>query len=68
MTQGIVFHMENLPSSIERTSDGRLKVTFSKGEVDVFDTVLAAVGNIKLQTNDLKPCDHLIQRRSLNYE
>jgi thioredoxin reductase (NADPH) len=41
---GIRFLLETLPASIERTADGRLKVTFTNGQEDTFDTVLAAIG------------------------
>jgi len=41
---GIKLLKKVTPSSIEKLEDGKLKVTFSNGETDVFDTVLNATG------------------------
>lgn len=43
---GVKFKMQVTPTKIEKTDDGsdRIKVTFSDGTVDEFDTVLGAVG------------------------
>lgn len=41
---GTKFMIGALPSSIERLESGKLSVTFTNGERDEFDTVLAAVG------------------------
>jgi pyruvate/2-oxoglutarate dehydrogenase complex dihydrolipoamide dehydrogenase (E3) component len=37
-----------LPVSIERLKSGKLRVVYSSGEVDEFDTVFAAVGDYLL--------------------
>eukprot|EP00616_Rhizochromulina_sp_CCMP1243_P015990 CAMPEP_0118967484 /NCGR_PEP_ID=MMETSP1173-20130426/4858_1 /TAXON_ID=1034831 /ORGANISM="Rhizochromulina marina cf, Strain CCMP1243" /LENGTH=640 /DNA_ID=CAMNT_0006916455 /DNA_START=61 /DNA_END=1983 /DNA_ORIENTATION=- len=42
--QGTKIVMGVTPSSIEKMPDGKLRVTYSDGNSDVFDTVLAAVG------------------------
>jgi len=42
--QGTKIIMGVTPASIEKMPDGKLNVTFSDGNSDVFDTVLAAVG------------------------
>ena len=41
---GIKFIDGVVPSKLEKTTDGRIKVSFSNGESDVYDTVLAAIG------------------------
>lgn len=41
---GIKFIEGVVPSMLEKTTDGRIKVSFSNGESDVYDTVLAAIG------------------------
>lgn len=41
---GVKFMYQNLPTKIEKDEKGKLTVTFSDGHVDVFDTVLYAIG------------------------
>eukprot|EP00934_Nitzschia_sp_Nitz4_P001609 Nitzschia sp. Nitz4//scaffold126_size65214//48050//50154//NITZ4_006162-RA/size65214-snap-gene-0.58-mRNA-1//-1//CDS//3329534707//1609//frame0 len=41
---GIKFRREVTPTKLEKTADGRIKVNFSDGTEDVYDTVLAAIG------------------------
>ncbi|KAG7346711.1 NADPH-glutathione reductase [Nitzschia inconspicua] len=59
---GVNFKMKVTPSKLEKLEDDRIKVTFSDGSEDVYDTVLGAVGrtadtaklgleNVNVQTN-----------------
>uniref|UniRef100_A0A7S2WBE6 Thioredoxin reductase n=2 Tax=Mucochytrium quahogii TaxID=96639 RepID=A0A7S2WBE6_9STRA len=41
---GTKFIRSAVPTSLEKTSDGRIKVTWGDNESDVYDTVLAAIG------------------------
>jgi pyruvate/2-oxoglutarate dehydrogenase complex dihydrolipoamide dehydrogenase (E3) component len=41
---GVKFKREVTPSKLEKTESGQIKVTFSDGTNDVYDTVLAAIG------------------------
>lgn len=41
---GVKFKMQVTPSKLEKVEGDRIKVTFSNGESDVYDTVLGAVG------------------------
>jgi len=41
---GVNFKMKVTPTKLEKVEDDRIKVTFSDGSDDVYDTVLAAVG------------------------
>jgi len=41
---GVKFKMQVTPTKLEKVEDDRIKVTFSDGTDDVYDTVLAAVG------------------------
>ena len=41
---GTKFIKSVVPEKLEKTEDGRIKVTWTGGDSDVFDTVLAAVG------------------------
>lgn len=41
---GVKFRYKVTPSKLEKTETGQIKVTFSDGSEDVFDTVLAAIG------------------------
>jgi pyruvate/2-oxoglutarate dehydrogenase complex dihydrolipoamide dehydrogenase (E3) component len=41
---GVHIHVGVLPSSIKKLDSGKLQVEYSTGEVEEFDTVLAAVG------------------------
>jgi NAD(P)H-nitrite reductase large subunit len=43
---GIKLNLGCLPESITKLENGKLRVEFSNGESDVFDTVLAAVGTL----------------------
>lgn len=43
MAEGVVFRREVVPTKLEKVGD-KIKVTFSDGGEDVFDTVLAAIG------------------------
>mmetsp|Transcript_1022 Transcript_1022/g.3415 ORF Transcript_1022/g.3415 Transcript_1022/m.3415 type:complete len:496 (-) Transcript_1022:237-1724(-) len=42
--RGIKLHFKADPTKIEKTADGRLKVTFNTGAEDVFDCVMYATG------------------------
>jgi len=44
MEHGVKFKREVTPSKLEKTESGQIKVSFSDGTEDVFDTVLAAIG------------------------
>lgn len=54
---GTKFNMGILPASIEKVNGGKLKVTFTDGSDDIFDTVLCATGRYadtdKLGLSDL---------------
>jgi thioredoxin/glutathione reductase (selenoprotein) len=41
---GVKFRMQVTPKKLEKEEDGRIKVTFSDGSEDIYDTVLGAVG------------------------
>jgi len=41
---GVQFKMQTTPIKLEKVEDDRIKVTFSDGTDDVYDTVLSAVG------------------------
>jgi thioredoxin reductase (NADPH) len=41
---GIKFKREVTPTKLEKTESGQIKVTFSDGTTDEYDTVLAAIG------------------------
>ena len=41
---GVKFKMQVTPSKLEKVEDDRIKVTFSDGSDDTYDTVLSAVG------------------------
>lgn len=41
---GVKFKREVTPKSLEKLASGRIKVTFSDGSTDEFDTVLGAIG------------------------
>lgn len=41
---GIKFRKEVVPKKLEKIEDDKIKVTFSDGQTDVFDTVLVAIG------------------------
>jgi len=41
---GVKFRMQVTPSKLEKVENDRIKVTFSDGTSDVYDTVLSAVG------------------------
>lgn len=42
--EGIKFREEVVPTKLETTSENKIKVTFSDGDSDVYDTVLVAIG------------------------
>merc|ERR1712176_1651145 len=42
--EGIKFREKVTPTALEKTTENKIKVTFSDGESDVYDTVLAAIG------------------------
>mmetsp|Transcript_4704 Transcript_4704/g.10453 ORF Transcript_4704/g.10453 Transcript_4704/m.10453 type:complete len:638 (-) Transcript_4704:463-2376(-) len=42
--EGIVFKEEVVPKKLVKTEGGRIAVTFSNGDVEEYDTVLAAIG------------------------
>jgi thioredoxin reductase (NADPH) len=41
---GVKFRREVVPTKLEKLSDGKIQVTFSDGQQDVYDTVLVAIG------------------------
>lgn len=41
---GVKFRMSVTPSKLEKTDEDRIKVTFSDGSIDTYDTVLGAIG------------------------
>ena len=41
---GIKFRKEVVPSKLEKVEGDKIKVTFSNGETDIYDTVLVAIG------------------------
>lgn len=41
---GVKFKMQVTPTKLEKTEDEKIKVTFSDGSSDVYDTVLGAIG------------------------
>ena len=43
-SEGIRFREEVVPTKLSKTNDGKIAVTFSNGEEEEFDTVLAAIG------------------------
>jgi thioredoxin reductase (NADPH) len=42
--EGVKFKREVVPSQLEKLDSGKIKVTFSNGDVDEYDTVLVAIG------------------------
>lgn len=43
---GVKFRIKVVPTKLERLDDNRIQVTFSDGNVDQYDTVMAAVGRL----------------------
>ena len=43
-SEGIKFREEVVPTKMEKTDGGKIKVTFSNGESEEYDTVLGAIG------------------------
>jgi len=59
---GVTFKTEVVPSKLEKMDDGKIKVTFSDGSDELYDTVLGAIGrtadtqnlgleNVNVETN-----------------
>lgn len=46
--KGVKLNLNNTIASVEKQSDGRLRVTFGDGEEKVFDAVLSAIGRVPL--------------------
>lgn len=44
--QGLKFKYKSTPSKLEKTESGQIKVTFSDGSADTYDTVLSAIGRM----------------------